>query len=237
MTIMKSKYWICSVLILLFAPPVVLYVFYMAGIRELPEHPPPDPEKKYPPQIYEVLWIFHGGKGEIRMEPIEIKHIFFSFYIDDLEELDRLSPVSIGVSSASGRLLLKKRHPSLQQKGYFHRTVASIWVSRNWTAKEALNSIAGWSYFGYDIYGLENAAKTYFNKITSDLSIEETIVLVSILWSPNTLNPWCYPENLLRKSNSLIENYNMAKNRLHKINKMKSLPVSLTYFDKSMCKE
>jgi membrane peptidoglycan carboxypeptidase len=39
-----------------------------------------------------------------------------------------------------------------------------FWVSQNWTAQEALNTVLDSNYYGSQLFGIRAAAKAYFKK-------------------------------------------------------------------------
>jgi penicillin-binding protein 1A len=63
-----------------------------------------------------------------------------------------------------------------------------------------LNSVP----FGKDVYGVESAARFYFNKPTSKLRIEESAVLVALLKANTYFNPLLNPKNSLARRNLVL---------------------------------
>ncbi len=60
-----------------------------------------------------------------------------------------------------------------------------------------LNSVP----FGENTYGIEAAARRYFNKTTSDLALHESTLLVAMLKANTSYNPRLYPEAATRRRN------------------------------------
>lgn len=58
--------------------------------------------------------------------------------------------------------------------------------------------------FGENVYGIEAAARRFFNKEVRDLNIEEGAVLIGILKANNFYNPRLYPENARRRRNVVL---------------------------------
>lgn len=58
--------------------------------------------------------------------------------------------------------------------------------------------------FGENVFGLEAAARRYFNKEVWDLKIEEGSVLIGILKANHLYNPRLYPENARRRRNVVL---------------------------------
>ena len=55
--------------------------------------------------------------------------------------------------------------------------------------------------FGVNIFGIETAARRYFNKKTTDLNYQESAVLVGMLKANTWYNPRLHPENALSRRN------------------------------------
>lgn len=58
--------------------------------------------------------------------------------------------------------------------------------------------------FGENLYGIEAAARRFFNKEVKDLRVEEAAVLIGILKANNYYNPRLYPENATRRRNVVL---------------------------------
>lgn len=89
-----------------------------------------------------------------------------------------------------------------------------------------LNSVP----FGEDVYGIESAARRYFNKHTGELNIEEAAVLVGLLKANTYFNPRLYPQNSVQRRNIVLglmasEDY-LPKNVA---DSLKALPIKLNY--------
>ncbi len=65
--------------------------------------------------------------------------------------------------------------------------------------------------FGENVLGIEAASRRYFNKSVNRLKVEEAAVLVGLLKANTYYNPRLYPENALRRRNTVLsqmEKYN-----------------------------
>ena len=51
-------------------------------------------------------------------------------------------------------------------------------------------------YFGHGAYGIQAAAKLYFNKNVEDLTVEEGAMLAGLPKSPNGYSPYFSPEKV-----------------------------------------
>jgi len=79
-------------------------------------------------------------------------------------------------------------------------------------------------------YGIKSAAKSYFNKNTQDLKIEEAAVLVGMLKANTTYNPIRNPKNSQRRRNIVLSQ--MLKNDYldqNQYDSLKNLPLITDY--------
>ena len=60
--------------------------------------------------------------------------------------------------------------------------------------------------FGHNAYGIKTAAKTYFNCLPKDLTVEQAAVLVGMLKATTFYNPISHPDNALARRNVVLEN-------------------------------
>lgn len=58
--------------------------------------------------------------------------------------------------------------------------------------------------FGENVYGVEAAARRFFNKEVKDLKIEEDAVLIGLLKANDFYNPRLYPENAKKRRNVVL---------------------------------
>ena len=60
-------------------------------------------------------------------------------------------------------------------------------------------------YFGSNAYGAEAAAKTYFNKERSDLTLSESALLAGIINLPGVYDPFVDPESAKERRNVVLD--------------------------------
>jgi membrane peptidoglycan carboxypeptidase len=60
-------------------------------------------------------------------------------------------------------------------------------------------------YLGPDIYGVEAAAKKYFRKPASQLTIEESAVIVGMIKAPLIFSPVLHPDRAAQRRNSILD--------------------------------
>jgi len=89
-----------------------------------------------------------------------------------------------------------------------------MWLTLNMEAHyskdEILEGYLNTIYYGHGMYGIESAAKYYFGKSASDLSVAEAAMLVAIPKSPNAYSPVTNFENAKRRQEMVLRG--MQKN-------------------------
>lgn len=78
------------------------------------------------------------------------------------------------------------------QKSYlrkFQELSISIAIERTYSKDEILAMYLNSAFFGGNVFGIEDAAKTYFNKSPQDLTLAESSMLIGILPAPNAYSP------------------------------------------------
>src|SRR5690606_6164347 len=99
----------------------------------------------------------------------------------------------------------------------------AVILENNYTKDEILEGYLNTIYFGHGIYGIYDAARFYFNKHPSELTINEAAILAAIPKGPSLYSPLTnFPNNqkrknlilsLMRKQNKISESeYEKALN-------------------------
>jgi penicillin-binding protein 1A len=101
--------------------------------------------------------------------------------------------------------------------------ITAVQIEKTYTKSEILLLYINQVYFGRGAYGIEAAARTYFDKSSSELTLDECATLVAALKSPSAYNPVDHPEECLQRRNLVLNNmyeegyiskevYELAKN-------------------------
>ncbi|MGB3589636.1 MAG: transglycosylase domain-containing protein [Tunicatimonas sp.] len=88
--------------------------------------------------------------------------------------------------------------------------IVAVKLERYYTKKEILAMYLNTAEFSSNSYGIKVAAKTFFNKPTYDLDVEEAAVLVGMLKAATYYNPARNPNNSMRRRNVVMNQ--MRKN-------------------------
>lgn len=77
-------------------------------------------------------------------------------------------------------------------------------IESTFSKQEILTLYLNTVSFGENVYGIEAAARRFFNKEVKDIRIEEGAVLIAILKANNYYNPRLYPQNARRRRNVVL---------------------------------
>lgn len=82
--------------------------------------------------------------------------------------------------------------------------ITSIQIEKTYTKREILELYLNVSYFGKSAFGVESAAKVYFDKSASELTIPEAAMLVALLKSSVYYDPERRYDNAFRRRNVVM---------------------------------
>lgn len=88
--------------------------------------------------------------------------------------------------------------------------IVAVKLEKNLTKEEIITLYLNTVPFGYNAFGIKSASKTYFNKLPSELKIEEAALLVGMLKGSSLYNPVRRPEMAQSRRNVVLEQ--MVKN-------------------------
>ena len=120
----------------------------------------------------------HGG--------VSIKSLLAALYANVLNQ----DATAYGGSTLTQQLVkntLLSSNKSFLRK--YQELFMSIAVDRQYTKAEVLDMYLNSAFFGGSSFGVQDAAKYYFNKSPADLTLAESSMLVGILPSPNAYSP------------------------------------------------
>ncbi len=84
-------------------------------------------------------------------------------------------------------------------------SIIAIKLERNFTKEEIITVYLNTVAFSDNVFGIRNAAKTFFQKEPDRLSIEEAAVLVGMVNAPSAYNPRTYPKRALDRRNLVLD--------------------------------
>lgn len=109
-------------------------------------------------------------------------------------------------------------------------SLIALKLERNFTKEEIITLYLNTVPFSDNVYGIRNAARTFFQKEPDRLNVEEAAVLIGMLKGPSLYNPRTKPKMALDRRNTVINQ--MVRNK--KLTEaeaeiIKSTPIKLNY--------
>ena len=155
---------------------------------------------------------------------------FFKAMIKNIFTFSREGASTITQQLAKNLYDLKSYDENIFETGIrkIREWISAIQIEKNFTKKEILEMYLNVSYFGRSAYGIESAAKVYFNKRAIDLTIPEAALFVALLKSSVYYDPVNHVENALNRRNLVMHNM-VVTNKLseEEYEKLKTQPIEL----------
>lgn len=82
--------------------------------------------------------------------------------------------------------------------------ITAVKLERNYTKEEIMDMYMNAVFFGSNAYGVKAAAQTFYAKNPSDLTVEESAMLVGMVNKPTRYNPALNPDKALTRRNFVI---------------------------------
>jgi len=92
---------------------------------------------------------------------------------------------------------------SLERK--IREAIVAIQIEKRYTKREILTFYVNHILFGHGTYGVEAAARLYFNKSAKDVSLEEAALLAGIIQSPGRQSPFVNLDAATRRRNYALQ--------------------------------
>ena len=112
-------------------------------------------------------------------------------------------------------------------------SIIAVKLEKNFTKDEIVALYLNSVEYSEHVFGIRNAAKTFFNKEPDRVNIEEAAMLVGMVNAPYLYNPKKFPKNALERRNLVLDQ--MKKNgylTLEKTDSLKSSPIDLSHYKK-----
>ncbi len=132
------------------------------------------------------------------------------------------------ITQQLAKMLIKNPERSFSRK--LHEMIIAIKLEWKYSKEEILATYLNLAYFGERVYGIEAAARTYFNKSVADLSISEAALLAGLLKAPSSYSPLKNP-SLARERMKIVLNEMAALNFISRNEYAEALSVALPQTD------
>lgn len=132
---------------------------------------------------------------------IDLKAILratFSYY-----KLGRITEGASTITQQVIKLYFLSPEQTLQRK--LREAVLALEFERRFSKDQILEFYLNRIYFGEGAYGIQSAAKVYFNKNSSDLTLAEGALLAALVQAPSANDPYLNPDSAQRRRNVVLE--------------------------------
>ena len=108
--------------------------------------------------------------------------------------------------------------------------ITAVKLERDYTKEEIIDMYLNSIFFGSSAYGIRSASETFFAKLPSDLTIEESAMLVGMANKPTRYNPALNPDKALVRRNFVIGQMCKAGfiNKAQR-DSIQQIPITLSY--------
>ena len=90
----------------------------------------------------------------------------------------------------------------------FKEWIVAVKLEHNYSKEEILAMYLNTVDFGSNAYGIETAARTFFDKTPAELDINEAAVLVGLLKAPTYYSPVLHPDRSMNRRNTVMSQMN-----------------------------
>lgn len=108
--------------------------------------------------------------------------------------------------------------------------ITAVMLERNYTKEEIIAMYLNTVEYGSNAYGIKSAARTFFNKLPSELNAEESAMLVGVVNKPTRYSPVQNPGRALARRNLVIARMKQQGYiDRHQRDSLQALPIDLDY--------
>ena len=179
--------------VLIATPPYL----YFTGLKDVPSGRQPLAQIEIPESVSRAYWRYLQGDGDPRFSPKNPYGFLIDFFVEarSMEANGHASAEYALLSDATRSLMFREKFDGKSGDWHLSNMAALIWISRNWSAQEAIRTVLQDTYFGNDFRGIDTAARGYFGISLEEMTDVQVAYLLVIRAAPNHYDPWCHPEN------------------------------------------
>ncbi|MEO0131955.1 MAG: PBP1A family penicillin-binding protein [candidate division WOR-3 bacterium] len=107
------------------------------------------------------------------------------------------------ITQQLARAMFLSYEKSLSRK--FREILLALELEKNYSKDEILELYLNLVYFGNGFYGVEAAARGYFNKPVKELSLTQCALLAALPKAPNFYSPYSNPQGVLKRRNLFLK--------------------------------
>lgn len=108
--------------------------------------------------------------------------------------------------------------------------ITAIRLEYNYTKEEIIVMYLNIVEYGSNAYGIKSAAQTFFNKLPSEVTVEEAAMLIGVVNAPTKYSPVRNPDQALSRRNTVIRRmYSNNKLTLAECDSISAIPINLNF--------
>ena len=115
--------------------------------------------------------------------------------------------------------------------------ITAIKIEQTYTKSEILELYLNSVYFGHGNYGIQSASIYYFSKDASDLTLDESAILIGLLPAPAIYSPVNHPDRILKRRNLVLKvmlNQGYLINEEYELAIEKDISIQVAKYDNSL---
>ena len=115
--------------------------------------------------------------------------------------------------------------------------ITAIKIEQTYTKSEILELYLNSVYFGHGNYGIQSASIYYFSKDASDLTLDESAILIGLLPAPAIYSPVNHPDRILKRRNLVLKvmlNQGYLVNEEYELAINKDISIQVAKYDNSL---
>lgn len=82
--------------------------------------------------------------------------------------------------------------------------ITAVKLEHNYTKEEIIAMYLNTVEFGSNAFGIKSAARTFFNKLPEELTVNESAMLIGVVNAPTKYSPKLNPDNAIRRRNTVL---------------------------------
>lgn len=111
----------------------------------------------------------------------------------------------------------------------YQELAISIAIEQQYSKDEILDMYLNSAFFGENAFGIEDAAKTYFNKTPKDLTLAESAMLIGVLPAPSAYSPISGNPTYAKERQTTVLTRMVKHNKITEAEKQAALAEQLAY--------
>ena len=202
------------------------FAIYSLGLALAPPRPVPS-TADVPTLFAEAVWArINGGRASTMrpMNPLTLGHFVGCLAVADITGDGQVRNVETGECAEVMPAFQAAEYFSrvhLRDKGVlpgniryaFAQVATGVWITRNWSKAELIESLSAGADFGLGWRGAESAARGYFGRPLRDLPLPHVAMLAAFIgtvgardlgMASSWVDPWCDPERVARMRRNVL---------------------------------